>query len=761
MPPGSRAKRASPTSRRLAQKQLRAVLERCVELRLATTETADAVWIACEDGERDFGRSARDWARRLPPAEVDRIAARLPRHSASPSPGGGSPGGGLRLTPAQDRTAAAAGAELAATPRARSPSLPLARVVRRHVAAERGDLALTAWDVRERTSITLTMMEPEEELWHGFVTNQPSRKGHFPRGCVQSARPAAAQAEPKPEARQPPSSSSSPSPQPATVAPARSSQTHAQPSPVRHSPIMKADAADVSSLTPEWWSPSALSSGASPSPSTPSKHTHRPKTRTPGSAGAAPVRHRRHQPSQPQPQPEPEPQVAQQPGTELAIVPHGTHRRLSPSTVVARIHQENTLRTSSPSSAVSLPLPRSPQTKLGHKPRNVQSVNTVRANASTWDPTSGAPPPLRQAAAPAATRGLHQRRPEETSGRSENAAANEAAPAAELKVHEAARAIQKELGLPAVGIKETLELAGRGHLKLQLDPKTCKVKSRIAEACEELGVETGWGRLRWRVVSNRPKASVREGPENDSPKTGVLPKGALITPTNRTTAATEAGAHMIHYEGTTAAKAPSSGWVKVATSKNKKLLERTDELASAIRTDPHDGPQASTLQQTEQTLKEQAKPETPPQQEQEQEQEQEQGQEQEQEQERGASTGSPLTRAAAVPAAAWSVAQVQRWAGEIGLPEDSAQSFAAAIAENEVDGAALLALTRAEVKEDLGVKKLGPLKHVLAGIEELKAPPARSCPPTAEASKCFPSSSHPSTESSRGCASSAGESVQG
>eukprot|EP01045_Picozoa_sp_COSAG04_P004018 COSAG04_NODE_170_length_21634_cov_12.250337_19_plen_481_part_00 len=88
-----------------------------------------------------------------------------------------------------------------------------------------------------------------------------------------------------------------------------------------------------------------------------------------------------------------------------------------------------------------------------------------------------------------------------------------------------------------------------------------------------------------------------------------------------------------------------------------------------------------------------------------------------------AALSTPLTRAAKVPAGAWGVAQVQRWAAELGLPEDSAQAFASAIAENDVDGAALLALTRAEVKEDLGVKKLGPLKHVMAAIEELKTAP--------------------------------------
>ena len=83
---------------------------------------------------------------------------------------------------------------------------------------------------------------------------------------------------------------------------------------------------------------------------------------------------------------------------------------------------------------------------------------------------------------------------------------------------------------------------------------------------------------------------------------------------------------------------------------------------------------------------------------------------------------SPLGRAIGdLPAARWSVTQVVAWVGTLGLPRDIVDPLAAALADNEVDGAVLLALSREELKGNLGVIKLGQLK-LMAGIEELKAP---------------------------------------
>jgi ankyrin repeat protein len=89
----------------------------------------------------------------------------------------------------------------------------------------------------------------------------------------------------------------------------------------------------------------------------------------------------------------------------------------------------------------------------------------------------------------------------------------------------------------------------------------------------------------------------------------------------------------------------------------------------------------------------------------------------------GHSPGSPLSRSvgSAVPALSWTVPEVAAWASTLGLDAASASEFAAALTENEIDGAALLALTAEEIKDDLEVKKLGPRKKVLAGIEELRA----------------------------------------
>ena len=63
----------------------------------------------------------------------------------------------------------------------------------------------------------------------------------------------------------------------------------------------------------------------------------------------------------------------------------------------------------------------------------------------------------------------------------------------------------------------------------------------------------------------------------------------------------------------------------------------------------------------------------------------------------------------------WTVAQVAQWVGSLGLPE-AAQSFA----EHEVEGASLLELTAAELKDELGVTKFGHVKKLSKAIEELR-----------------------------------------
>jgi hypothetical protein len=72
-------------------------------------------------------------------------------------------------------------------------------------------------------------------------------------------------------------------------------------------------------------------------------------------------------------------------------------------------------------------------------------------------------------------------------------------------------------------------------------------------------------------------------------------------------------------------------------------------------------------------------------------------------------------RAMAAPSQ-WTVAQVAEWVRSIGLPE-AAQSFA----EHEVEGAALLDLTTAELKDELGVSKFGHVKKLSKALEELRA----------------------------------------
>ena len=67
------------------------------------------------------------------------------------------------------------------------------------------------------------------------------------------------------------------------------------------------------------------------------------------------------------------------------------------------------------------------------------------------------------------------------------------------------------------------------------------------------------------------------------------------------------------------------------------------------------------------------------------------------------------------PPSQWTVAQVAQWVGSIGLPE-AAQSFA----EHEIEGAALLELTTAELKDELGVTKFGHVKKLSKAIEELR-----------------------------------------
>jgi hypothetical protein len=63
----------------------------------------------------------------------------------------------------------------------------------------------------------------------------------------------------------------------------------------------------------------------------------------------------------------------------------------------------------------------------------------------------------------------------------------------------------------------------------------------------------------------------------------------------------------------------------------------------------------------------------------------------------------------------WSAAQVAAWVGSLGLPE-AAQSFA----DNDVEGEALLELTAAELKEELGVTKFGHVKKLTKALDDLR-----------------------------------------
>ena len=68
------------------------------------------------------------------------------------------------------------------------------------------------------------------------------------------------------------------------------------------------------------------------------------------------------------------------------------------------------------------------------------------------------------------------------------------------------------------------------------------------------------------------------------------------------------------------------------------------------------------------------------------------------------------------PPSQWTAAQVAEWVGELDLPE-AAQTFE----EHEIDGAVLLELTNAELKEELGVTKFGHVKKLSKALQELRA----------------------------------------
>jgi hypothetical protein len=69
------------------------------------------------------------------------------------------------------------------------------------------------------------------------------------------------------------------------------------------------------------------------------------------------------------------------------------------------------------------------------------------------------------------------------------------------------------------------------------------------------------------------------------------------------------------------------------------------------------------------------------------------------------------------PAAQWDVAEVEAWVLAIGMPPEVAGAFRDA----DIEGHELLALTRDELGQDVGVQKIGHKKRIMAALEDLKA----------------------------------------
>ena len=70
------------------------------------------------------------------------------------------------------------------------------------------------------------------------------------------------------------------------------------------------------------------------------------------------------------------------------------------------------------------------------------------------------------------------------------------------------------------------------------------------------------------------------------------------------------------------------------------------------------------------------------------------------------------------PVSSWTRARVQRWAGELPLPDPVTREFSARLMQEEITGEGLLALDKDDLRE-LGLTKMGHLKTVSTAISRL------------------------------------------
>ena len=68
------------------------------------------------------------------------------------------------------------------------------------------------------------------------------------------------------------------------------------------------------------------------------------------------------------------------------------------------------------------------------------------------------------------------------------------------------------------------------------------------------------------------------------------------------------------------------------------------------------------------------------------------------------------------PVGQWNVAEVEVWVLAIGLPRE----VAAAFRDAEIEGDSLLSLTREEIEQDVGIRKVGHRKRLFKALDELK-----------------------------------------
>ncbi len=68
------------------------------------------------------------------------------------------------------------------------------------------------------------------------------------------------------------------------------------------------------------------------------------------------------------------------------------------------------------------------------------------------------------------------------------------------------------------------------------------------------------------------------------------------------------------------------------------------------------------------------------------------------------------------PVAEWDVAEVEAWVLAVGLPPEAAAAFHDA----GIEGDSLLSLTREEIEQDVGIRKVGHRKRIFKALKELK-----------------------------------------